>query len=1845
MKKILSILISFSIIFSSVSAASALEIQLPKNLESFTEDVSILINEYEELTSSDEVTFFASTDEDEATNTQDTNRLIVKSSDSIDPLNSIGCVSGYNDLHILQFADDSDCDAAYEYYSSLPNVDYVQEDGIVSESTIDETETTFEEASIDISSQYQSDFFGYTDAKANMGSSEVIVAVVDSGVANDHEYLAGRVIPTGFDSINNKSCYDDRGHGTHVAGIIVANTKSNVKIKPYKVLSSAGEGTDMQVYLGIQAAVEDGVDIINLSLTRVGESEVIHEAVINAYNAGITVVAAAGNNNENVGQKFYSPASFPEVICAVSITTSKYKADTSNWGSSKDLSAPGVDILSSYLNNTYKILSGTSMAAPFISCCVAYLLSTGTYYSPDAAYSKLYDKTRAGGGTHNIHYVCPGTLVNTKYICSAPTFTYASGDFAGYLDVKLTCDTPGATIMYRTSDMNSNEYYEYTSPVRISESTTFTAYAFCKHYKNSSSVSASYTKNDVDASMFEIDENDVLIGYNGTATDVSVPGYFNGGCVTKVAASAFSGNTDITSVNFSKYVKTIGEGAFEGCTNLVSVSGAGVTDIESEGFKGCLALTTVSLPAVVTIGDKAFFDCTSLTSLTANKATTIGNRAFEDSGITTLTTSKLTTIGDNAFYGTGIKFISFSTVTSIGSNAFAYCEELSSISLVTATTIGDFAFSGCENLTTIDLPVITKLGNNIFKNCTALQTITADNLTEIGNYTFYGCSGLKSFSLAALTTVGDYAFAESGLESISLPAVTELGEKAFGDCISLKTVTLAAMTNFVSAAFNGSVNIESLSLKKASTFDFGDGKLSECFPNLKSFTNDTITDIPDYFFDGCSELTSVTLSDNVLSVGDYAFRGTPLKLISFNKALTFGTGAFSNMTDLQSVKFGNATDFDFSIFEGSNNVKYAKFNVLDELPEDFRCIDIFPKIESFDCRANGAIIPDYAFKGCSNLSDFNFFNVEEVGYEAFCGTAINNAYFSTVSSVGERAFADCTNLGEISMSSLIDINMNVFENSEHTVTVLNLNNISFVDSDDIATLNFQKFTNLVEIGLQNQMYIPDNAFKNCTALNTVVISDCITIGEDAFANCSSLKNINIPYAKTIGSGAFSGCTGLESFKADKVTSFDFDTFDGCNSLKTLSFNSVLEFPVDENGNFELSGLYNLESFSADSIDVVPANFLRGCEKLKTVSFYNAGEIGEYAFYNTALSSCNIPCATIIGDYAFYGTDITALTLNNLLTVGDYAFADCDLLQDITINSKMTVGEGAFSNCDEVTSITLSGVQSLPVNAISGCPNVTYLDLTNVSELPVDADGSSYVSDKPLLVSFYADCAEHIPDSYFENNPLLEDASITAAITVGDKAFMNTNLREITAEGLDVIGDYAFYGTELSSAEIACATKIGDYAFAECPYLSSFVIYTDFSEVTLGKGICENNTALTNAAIYGENIELPANTFKNCTKLTRLYATNSWRTSGNYAKIVAIGDEALYGCKAMNLGKIRIEDIKSLGKNALQGLSDASKPTTKDYILPNLISVDEGAFGDLTVWSVALENVEVLKDLPICDYVVIGSDIKEFSCDTTTDSTICAYDDSVVADFCTENGLNFKKYDGFENINIDVDPVVKGYDYLLYFEPIGFNLTYKWYACNNPDRSDAVELEANAESPQEIDPIALFFDNYEENKYTYFYCVATSTENGNVTEIQSSLSKNIFATIKGTEDTFIDFSEGDIFTHSLDNINTLDNIFTVDGDIRVTPSYSNDNETCYGSGTIVEIMNGDEVVLEQWIVVYGDINGDGVVDALDVSRIERESNGNSAEFSEYSLQAAADIDGNGSIEVMDYQAAVNKALAS
>jgi subtilisin family serine protease len=252
-------------------------------------------------------------------------------------------------------------------------------------------------------------------------AANVIVAVVDTGVYMEHPDLVSAKIPglTGRDFAKkvgespDNDPQDDNGHGTNVAGIIAANgnifsgVAPGTKILPVKVLDSGGIGETSQVIEGINYAVSSGANIINLSIGSPGDSQALHDAIINAVKAGVLVVAAAGNDGNNISGveqgnisdtdyselpekpakpfigKFAAytnyPAAYPEVISVAALEQLLNKtitlADFSNVGKI-DVAAPGVNIYSTYIGsapNNYKYMSGTSQATPFVSGFAALL--------------------------------------------------------------------------------------------------------------------------------------------------------------------------------------------------------------------------------------------------------------------------------------------------------------------------------------------------------------------------------------------------------------------------------------------------------------------------------------------------------------------------------------------------------------------------------------------------------------------------------------------------------------------------------------------------------------------------------------------------------------------------------------------------------------------------------------------------------------------------------------------------------------------------------------------------------------------------------------------------------------------------------------------------------------------------------------------------------------------------------------------------------------------------------------------------------------------------------------------------------------------------------------------------------------------------------------------------------------------------------------------------------------------------------------------------------------------------------------------------------------------------------
>ena len=214
------------------------------------------------------------------------------------------------------------------------------------------------------------------------------VAILDTGISIKHPDLANN-IAGGINIINYRKSYnDDNGHGTHCAGIVagvdnnigVIGTAPGASLYGVKVLDRKGQGWLSDVIDGLDWCINNGIDVINMSFGSSGGNQTFQDAITKVYQAGIVQVAAAGN--EYWGPVNY-PAAYPETIAVSAIDSSDNFAYFSSAGPEIDLTAPGVDILSTYKGEEYKSLSGTSMACPHVAGVVALIVEIQPIYTPD----------------------------------------------------------------------------------------------------------------------------------------------------------------------------------------------------------------------------------------------------------------------------------------------------------------------------------------------------------------------------------------------------------------------------------------------------------------------------------------------------------------------------------------------------------------------------------------------------------------------------------------------------------------------------------------------------------------------------------------------------------------------------------------------------------------------------------------------------------------------------------------------------------------------------------------------------------------------------------------------------------------------------------------------------------------------------------------------------------------------------------------------------------------------------------------------------------------------------------------------------------------------------------------------------------------------------------------------------------------------------------------------------------------------------------------------------------------------------------------------------------------------
>ncbi len=484
----------------------------------------------------------------------------------------------------------------------------------------------------------------------------------------------------------------------------------------------------------------------------------------------------------------------------------------------------------------------------------------------------------------------------------------------------------------------------------------------------------------VDGSFNYTLDNGVIYGDRGSRLVLVLPGYSATtftvpASVKEICDGAFSSNTKIQTVNFA--------------------SGSQLSRIGIGAFANCTALRNVNLPNnEVVISEYAFTGTTALRTINLAKATEIGAYAFNNSAITTveLATDKVV-IGEGAFYGcTGLNAVTIGKEAVIGKYAFADSSVVSVDLLGNGVTVHEGAFAACVNLASFDFAdVCGALGDMAFYACISLVAVDAPYITELGEACFADCYGLAFFSAASLEVVGAYGFAPyheesvqgASFETVYMPNLTTIGEGAFNACINLKSIDLSKVTQMDFAAFYMCIALEEVLL------------------------SDTLTELPDYAFFGCTELSGVELS-NIVRFGVYSLYGVQLPThLELTKAEYLAYSAFAEFFNeqspvinyIESVNAPNLKEIDDQAFYFCKKLVTVNAPVLETIGSGAFA---YTAIEELEVSDNLKSLEANIFEGCDSFVRFytTVDGVEKETHDGYNNIMLKDGVLYTVAPVG-----------------------------------------------------------------------------------------------------------------------------------------------------------------------------------------------------------------------------------------------------------------------------------------------------------------------------------------------------------------------------------------------------------------------------------------------------------------------------------------------------------------------------------------------------------------------------------------------------------------------------------------------------------------------------------------------------------------------------------------------------------------------------------------------------------------------------------------------------------------------------
>ena len=631
-----------------------------------------------------------------------------------------------------------------------------------------------------------------------------------------------------------------------------------------------------------------------------------------------------------------------------------------------------------------------------------------------------------------------------------------------------------------------------------------------------------------DEQGFEWNGN-TIIKYSGEDINIVIPAK-----ATVIGDNVFRNNTNIVSVRFAEgsNLASIGGGAFSGCTNLESIEfPETITTIGAYSFENCKKISKIVIPESLTsLGFYAFYGCENLTELTICSDNI---------------TCEKTPSGawpEPVYYGRYFGGTNISKLT--------FADNI--------TAIPDYMFcdASFEEGTEITLPSsVKKMGQYAFCRANGLKAVkySGTQLKEIGYKSFWGSTSLQTVDLpSSLIAIGDSAFAGcTSFKDFSFPdGFEKIGAYAFSDCKSLTKVTLGESINSLGFyAFHGCENLTELTIcsdnitcERAPSGAWADptynGRYFEGANISKLTLADNITAIPDYMFCDASfeEGTEITLPSSVKKMGQYAFcRAKGLKAVKYSGTLLkeIGYRAFWCSTSLQTVDLPSSLiAIGDSAFAGCTSLK------------DFSFPDGFEKIGAYafsDCKSLTKVklvesinsLGFYAFHGCENLTELTIcsdnITCERAPSGAWADPTYNGRYFEGAN-ISKLTFTD--NITAIPDYMFCDAG---FESGTEVIIpekVTIIGQYAFCRANGLSKVIF------VGNKLNKICY---RAFWNNSTISGIAIPSSVTeIEKQAFCGCTNLLKVTIPGQDIIfGQEVFTGDTKAKFYLVSGSSAYTY----------------------------------------------------------------------------------------------------------------------------------------------------------------------------------------------------------------------------------------------------------------------------------------------------------------------------------------------------------------------------------------------------------------------------------------------------------------------------------------------------------------------------------------------------------------------------------------------------------------------------------------------------------------------------------------------------------------------------------